>query len=408
MSHPLIPQPLKPINETEATRWMQRRFHRLLSEASYPHSLEEEDAVESLTLRIQEEVSAHPILARIVSPTVPAWSLLDVLCRKNSDCREVIKFLVEVNPHALLLARPSFDQFIYRAPSPPIHVLADKPWNCALLPWLAERFPWVLQNDVCRKKPPHCTMVRCYARGTCRVETVQRFYELYPQGLQEPFYGSYPLSILLEGPRKPDAYLFIWMANEYPQAVYYKQQGTEQNLLHRVCESLAGAVNVRTPHMADICQFLISEHADLVWQKAYGLGALPIHILAKRCNRPNVQKLVMLLLKAYPECVQIKAGDVYPELSTVPFIQQVHSLMEDEFDVEQEIVMLPQIVENMAAAAALPNSSAFITSLLGSVSEVFLSWGNLRVSEVLPAKKQRIQERIADTCRIMNETTAPM
>ena len=45
------------------------------------------------------------------------------------------------------------------------------------------------------------------------------------------------------------------------------------------------------------------------------------------------------------------------------------------------------------------NSSALSSSLFSSVSEVFCSWANLQVFSVLPARKNRIQDRIADICR---------
>lgn len=55
---------------------------------------------------------------------------------------------------------------------------------------------------------------------------------------------------------------------------------------------------------------------------------------------------------------------------------------------------------NQFTLTSAPLSSAAKSSLLGSVSEVFRSWANLRVAEALTPRKQQIQDRIADTCRV--------
>ena len=262
-------------------------------------------------------------------------------------------------------------------------------------------------------------MMKCYIRGKCDLQVVRKFYEIYPQGLQECSEdvcgGSYPLSISLAGWVAPDPDLFIWMAQQNPEAVH---QTFYHNftILHETCSSLSTNEHQNelipfkcTPNMAKICRFLISEHPGLVCQELRGHGYLPIHMLAHCCNRPIVQEIAVLLLKEYPECVHVKAGSDHPELAMVPFVQQVHPLIVEELEIDKEILQLTQMSKNMAEAAISSKSrftstsalegSTLTSALFGPFSEVFVAWANLRVCDVLPAAKQRVQERIAETCR---------
>ncbi len=226
--------------------------------------------------------------------------------------------------------------------------------------------------------------------------------------------SGYPLSKCLSGHKEPDADLVIWMAQQYPAAVYHKPMHG-LTVLHRVCGSLAMMENEFeyapiqcTPNMAKICRFLISEHPRLVEEQIHNGGYLPIHMLAGHCNRPIVQEIAILLLKAYPDCVQVKAGRLHPKLSMVPFIQQVLPLAEQELKIDLVMRRLVQASQDMASTAALsttgkpprstPKGAAMRSSLFGSVAGVFCSWSNLQTSVVLPASKQRIQERIAQVC----------
>ena len=392
-----IPEPLEPVLESQLTPELQVQFFSLLQEIRGafftpldPEAIQAAAALLHETL--EQVVSANPILAQAVSND-GQWSLLDLFCAvDNSASFETIKFLTKTNPHALLWCKPNM--------SGPIQLIAGIP-NCDLLPWIAENYPWVFVHEASQKNPPHLHMILCYLKGGCDLKTVRKFYELYPRGLQEKHGNARdtcPLWLSLKGPDEPEGDLFIWMAKQYPEAVsYVSTWGT--TLLHQSCDSLAARKNTRdfkcTRNMANICQFLISEHPDLIRQPIRGCEYLPIHALATRCNRPLVQEMVILLLKAYPECVLAEDEEEYPELSTVPFIQQVHPLIVNQLEIDQDISLLAQISQNMTTA----NSSALSSSLFSSVSEVFCSWANLQVFSVLPARKNRIQDRIADICR---------
>ena len=205
----------------------------------------------------------------------------------------------------------------------------------------------------------------------------------------------------------PDADIVIWMSKQYPEAVYHISMDGYTSL-HNVCMALAAERDTReqeatpfrcTPNMARICRFLISEHPGLIRHQVRGRRNLPIHLLANRCNRPIVQAVIILLLKAYPECVHVNADKYHPELFSVPFIQHVHSLVLEELDIDEEMSLLAQSSQNMAEAANMTsNQTSFeseradsdYSSRLDSLSQVFLSWTKLRVSDVLSPRKQWI------------------
>ncbi|GAX09373.1 hypothetical protein FisN_6Lh255 [Fistulifera solaris] len=338
-------------------------------------------------------------------------------------CQETIKFLIEINPYCLLYARKDIDGYGKVAP---IYLIPEN-GRCKLLHWIAERYPWVFQHKLCQKKPPHLKMVQYYTDGRCDAETVRAFYELYPQGLREKDKADqtskYPLAASLSGMEEPDADLFIWMAEQFPKAVYHKPiRG--YTVLHSACYNLAAKENdwesvplKCTPNMAKICRFLISEHPRLIRQKVRGGGPLPIHELANSCNRRLVQEMVIVLLKAYPESINAKSYKWDPDLPTVPFIEKIHPLIVKEMDIDQQIDHLTQLSQDMEKAVTLlkktsngtqgPTRPKSNNCLFESVAGVFCSWANVQVSDVLQARQKRIQESIADVCRLLEGEDVP-
>jgi hypothetical protein len=123
------------------------------------------------------------------------------------------------------------------------------------------------------------------------------------------------------------------MVEQHPDAIYHKSV-RDYSVLHQVCEPLGAKENENqfvpftcTPNMAKIARCLILEHSDLVRQRIHRCGHLPIHLLATRLNHPLLQEMVILLLKADPECIELKEGKCRP---AVPFIQEVYPLLMSE------------------------------------------------------------------------------
>ncbi|GAX22010.1 hypothetical protein FisN_6Hh257 [Fistulifera solaris] len=389
------PELSKPLLDSQLPQDLRRTFYAVFTEAyelfSQNRTIEAvQAAVPVWHQRVTAAVTAHPVLASTIFKDFFKWSLLEVFIeRTHFVCQDTIRFLIEINPDALLWAHRADDGFGRTAA---INMLAE--YGCPKLPlWVAERYPWVLHHKQCRVMPPHLAMVRAYTdSGICDAETIRKFYELYPRGLREKSKldstPKYPIAAILEGNAEPPVDLVIWMAEQYPKAVYHEWE-PGYTVLHEVCcimankESHPRLPSRCTPNMANICRFLIAKHPRLIRKQVRGRGTLPIHLLAKSCNRPLVQEMAILLLKAFPDCIEDS------DLRSIPFIEQVHPLIIDEIEINQEILMLTQILQSMEKAVLLMKDKSCTTSEPGSslfcaAAESFCSWASLQVSESLP------------------------
>jgi hypothetical protein len=357
----------------------------------------------ALCQRIEEEVSAHPILAKTVDSNMLLWSLLTVVCEKTYATtlgHAAIKFLIETNPHSLLWRWG--DRY---SQQDAIHSIAKNSCHCVLLPWIAEQYPWVLEHKRCKNAPPHLELAKKHADGECAASVVRRFYELFPQGLLQQSRVSavagFPLQCLLIGWEECDADLFIWMAQQAPAAVKHKGNwGT--NVLHSACMSLSSSpdpdlvepIDRCTENNARICRFLVSEHPQLVRSKGRGGRGLPIHHLAHRCNRMLVQEVLLLLLKEFPESIEVKAAGYLPKLSNVPFIQQVAPLVKQESGLQQEQEwLLPATANFLAYTGSLDHPSIDVN--IAKLEEAFENWVKERNSEVESLQEQIGEIRLA-------------
>lgn len=117
-----------------------------------------------------------------------------------------------------------------------------------------------------------------------------------------PWAGT-PLLISLEGFHEPGAGLFIWMAAQYPEAVYHDPV-PGYTILHKVCDTLAMKENEHvfvpnkcTPNVAKMWHFLISDHS---LKKTITANICQFHKLANCCNLPLVREIVILLEQRTP------------------------------------------------------------------------------------------------------------
>jgi len=153
----------------------------------------------ALCRHIQEQVSAHPVLAQTVAKDMLRWSLLRVVCEKtysNPICHDAIKFLIQMNPHAL------FWKWDDRSGNwePVIQLIAKNTCHCVLLPWIAQHFLWVFQHPSCREDPPHLHLVDNYANTPgFDADIVRQFYELFPACLAEQDEDGPPLQRCIRG-----------------------------------------------------------------------------------------------------------------------------------------------------------------------------------------------------------------
>jgi hypothetical protein len=340
----------KPIPDVDLPVNVREKFDSLFDEINELCSVNDAERMEKagrvMCERIEKEVSEYPILAKAVSEggDVLGWSLLTAICEKTCS-RDVghnaMKFLITMNPYALIWRwGDEYD------PLNPVKKIAQNDCHCVLLPWIAEHHSWIFDHPKVRERPPHFELVRNYANGGCSASVVRSFYEWYPQGLQqinERSLDESPLHLCLSGWGECDAELLEWMAKQYPPAISSRDR-FGMTALHKACGALSSIIeegvaapSLCTENMARICRYLVSEYPQGVRIRAQGGRGLPIHYLARRCNRPLVQDLVILMLKHYPQAIDIKAASYLPKLDTVPFIQQIGPLLQQEAGIEEEL-----------------------------------------------------------------------
>jgi hypothetical protein len=52
-----------------------------------------------------------------------------------------------------------------------------------LMPWIAEKFSWVLDHRSCQRRPPSLQLVDGYTWGMCSASIVRQFFDFFPKGL---------------------------------------------------------------------------------------------------------------------------------------------------------------------------------------------------------------------------------
>ena len=110
--------------------------------------------------------------------------------------------------------------------------------------------------------------------------------------------------------------------------------------VHVACGSL-------TEHLGDdsreLCKHLIEQCPESVrildndeW--------LPIHYLLEHCQHQPVREVVVCLMRAYPESFDMATvyGDP-PAPSSIPFIQGIKPLLDEEKEIKENIVYLQEM-----------------------------------------------------------------
>ena len=319
------------------------QFDLILSAVFSVNGDSSEEEIRALNERIQREVTAKPILARIMKGNA---SLLSYVCINLDGKRfhPAIKFLILANPSALL-----WETDINYIGERTIHNIAGHSTHCVLMPWIATNYQWVLDNELCLEDPPLFYLLEQYARRRdetgCTAAIVQRFFEAYPQGLtQEDSNECTPLHAIVMGSAECEPDLFMWMAEQCPSNIL-KTDNTEWTPLHYACNSLTCREET-DDSKSEICKYIIAkcpESARILEMDSH----LPIHILLliSHCQHRPVKEVVMCLLREYPESYDVAApndtGDLVP--SSIPFIQRIKSLLDEERELKETIDYLREV-----------------------------------------------------------------
>ena len=265
----------------------------------------------ALNEHIQREVTAKPILARIMKGqhTREELSLLSVACSNlgGNSFLLAIKCLIRANPSALLWETGNHTRITLF--SPQIYMIVRHSFHCVLMPWIAEKYRWVLDHEICLEDPPVFYLLELYVSSNCNAGTIRQFFEAYPRGItQKNHRGCNPLHIIPTRGRGCNRDLFQWVAQQCPSNMSDADRDGETPL-HYACWMLAG----NHFQSGEICRYLI-EHCPESVRISGDQRRLPIRILLDRCQHQFVKEVVVCLLRAYPESYDVAAqtdiGDV--------------------------------------------------------------------------------------------------
>ena len=367
------------------------QFDLILSVIHRINDNSSKEEIRALSERIQREVTAKPILARIVAGN-HQFSLLswEICSLYNELFHPVIKFLIEANPSALLW-KTDTNLNCERT----IHNLAGHSTHCVLMPWIATNYQWVLDHEICLEFPPVFELLNQYASGNATGATectaVRQFFEAFPQGLtQQDVMGTgfTPLHAILYGSADCDADLFKWIAEKCPSNMV-KTDEEGETPLHDACRSLGHSSS------SEICKYLIAKCPESV-RIMTDRSALPIHELLSHCQHRRVREVVVCLLRAYPESYNMASRHSSAPRS-VPFIQRIKPLLDEESELKENLAYLQEVsVVFQNALDDTPNPSP----LASSTCDAFGNWATVTFVKRLEARMEQISMQIQHECNV--------
>ena len=360
------------------------------------YSIDWNSEIEALIERIESEVTAKPILARIMKCNA---SLISVACTNLDDEHfyPAIKFLILANPQALLWQSSTGKRIINK--------VANHPSYCVLMPWIAANYQWVLDHERCHEYPPVLCLLRRYAErdetSCCTAAIIRQFFEIYPRGLTQQGVmgtGFTPLHAIVFGSAECEPALFKWLAEQCPSNML-KTDREGETPLHRTCNSL---ISHQARHQgndsSEICKYLIAKCPESV-QILDNLRWLPIHDLLDHCQHRPVKEVVVCLLQVYPESYDVEAETGYESddltPSSIPFIQRIKPLLDEEMELKENIAYLRDVAGLFQVAVDGAENSSPLAS---STCDAFGNWATVTFVKRLEARMEQISMQLQDEC----------
>jgi len=350
----------------------------------------EEGAYEALNQRIHQAVTDKPVLARIIASR--GRYLLSVACNNLNleTSHNVIKCLIQAYPPALLASTSQ---------AAPIYVIANHPQHCVLMPWIAANYPWILDHD----RRPHVVfgLLQMYAqrqRTSCTAATLRQFLEAYPRAFTQkhPEDGNilhYVLASTQSQDREEcEVDLFKWIAERCPTSDLLGTDSYGHIPLHSACMVLS---KHKGPDSSEICKYLIQKCPGSVRIDDHHVyGNLPIHLLQRGCGYRAAREVAVCLLREYPESYDMRAQsfDSGHPPSSVPFIQSIKPLLDEEKELKETAVSLTSCNSSLTKAVACTNND-----LVRSSSTAFDSWATSYINST-GDKLQLISTQLQDMC----------
>jgi len=438
---------------------------------------DEEASPQILCHYMEQQVTQHPILARVVVVVTQedqggsSSSLMTLLCQKllQDDrwsleaARPAIQCLINQCPECLTL-----DRWGVHDDEKNLHYLAAV-HDYDIMPWIARHHASILDHPVCRVLRPHFVMMRRYQARLRRhhhdedddedeyhsdersiVHSLFEFFTHYPRALQQcddngllPIhYGIQSLQLSSEHPHVVECNqtywkdLIIFMARNYPEGLRWKDASGMTPLFH----ACSGKWRRDISHsMLLVCEFLMELCPNSVTIKANApLNCPPLNHLLSSCHSkfPNCQKLILALLRSYPE--SIRNDDVTFTFLAAPgdysrYFGHLGMFTEDFIaprdlrwlitpargvnfvrTVEPLLLMERQFQEALEQQTALANSLNCVLSFSSSCDEVQLeagrvikSWLDLKMQESRDKLENQLPSMIQTVCKSHMEEGRP-
>ena len=104
------------------------------------------------------------------------------------------------------------------------------------------------------------------------------------------------------------------------------------------------------------------------------------------------------MLRKYPESYDIATGDVVP--SSIPFIQLIKPLLDEEREVKENIVHLKEVSGVFQDAVDGTDNPCLLAS---STCDAFVNWATVSFVQRLEARLEQVLTELQDECNAEEE-----
>ena len=387
-----------------------------------------------LVNHIVEVVSQTPRLTLFVAPsdnnvglTIAMAVTMTHLCRYAGQ--DILKFLIAVNPHVLTYEW-DYEEDEDDAPMEDhrcsvLRNIAGYSSQNTLLPWIAEKYAWVLDHpNVLLNPAPHLEIVREYVKGDVPPSLLRKFYELYPAGLRQR--GGYddensdtirsltPLRMCLYRLHEVgkwtdrDSELLRWMVQEYPEAASYQDHqlmgmtGLAEAALYYLHAYYNSEEEERQSAEVDggsmICRILIEARPEMI-RVADSEGKPPLYHMLHASRVPSVHDLtVWIARQGYWERGQFQF------LDETKYMRKLQSLLEEEESLDNQILFFKQTKGQLFQLA---EDAKGRIEAVDKVSEIFASWSSEHLENLEKEKEKLFDFTVSPLSFISNEYLFP-
>ena len=273
-------------------------------------------------------------------------------------------------------------------------MIVNHPEHCVLMPWIATNHTWVLDHERCLHIVFDLLDRYVERRTSCTASTVKQFLEAYPRAHTQVHesYGTILHIILQDQESECNADLFKWVAERFPSGTLLVTDFYGSTPLHLACSLLS---KHKGRNSSEICQYLIQKCPESVRVISSSVGTtvgrvLPIHFLQAVSRYRFVRKVVVSLLREYPESYDVPKYQLPP--SFFPFIQSIKPHLDEEKELKETAASLTNSTSSLTEAATCTNDG-----LMTSAFAVFDSWATSFINSTKD-KLQQISMKLQEMC----------